>query len=562
MLACLAAPGQIPLVIAVTNGLPRLTFQTQGWTTNRIEFTDQVRGSNTVWQTLTDVTALGANTFEDASSNALRARFYRVILTNPPPEVTLTATSSAPASVELAADIIANYYNISNVLFYTGSNKLAQVASAPYTYTWPYVLPGNYDITVAVFYNDGNAVTSTVPIEVPNLLPTVELTTPADGTNFSAGDTINLSASITTNWYTITNVQFWITETIHGSSTSFVAVAQSANSYAYSWTGVAAGDYGLSVVAADDAGNIVTSAVAHVTVNSVSVAPPDGMVSITNGSFVMGYLDGGLTIHTVPVSAFFMDTYPVTYKLWKDVFLWAITNGYTFEINTKLGTPWASGRADDNPVFNVNWFDAVKWCNARSEMDGSLTPCYYTSTNFTHDTVYRTGHADLASSFVIWRTNGFRLPTEAEWEKAARGGVTNSEFPWGLNTVSQSQANYNADITGYGYDLGPTGYNANFSNGSRPYTSPVGYFKPNRYGLHDMAGNVREWVWDWYSSSYYQAPEATKQDPTGPASGTQRIERGGSWDSLAPNLRCGDRSNHNSPANVSNLTGFRCVRPF
>jgi formylglycine-generating enzyme required for sulfatase activity len=147
------------------------------------------------------------------------------------------------------------------------------------------------------------------------------------------------------------------------------------------------------------------------------------------------------------------------------------------------------------------------------------------------------------------------LPTEAEWEKAARGGLSGLRFPWG-DTISESQANYYGDIAVYSYDLGPNGYNALFDTGAYPYTSPVGYFAANGYGLYDMAGNVFEWCWDWYGTPYGQ-PTAT--NPTGPASGGYRVLRGGDWDDDAYSARCASRIS-DYPSNDYDVVGFRCVR--
>ncbi len=101
---------------------------------------------------------------------------------------------------------------------------------------------------------------------------------------------------------------------------------------------------------------------------------------------------------------------------------------------------------------------------------------------------------------VNWNA-GYRLPTESEWEKAARGGISGQRFPDGDN-ISESEANYYGDPAMYSYDLGPVdGFNPGFADGDMPYTSPVGSFAPNGYGLYDMAGNAWEWCWD-YAGTY------------------------------------------------------------
>ena len=282
--------------------------------------------------------------------------------------------------------------------------------------------------------------------------------------------------------------------------------------------------------------------------------PPAGMVIIPAGSFTMGNTFSGegygdeLPLHTVYVSAFYMDRYEVTKALWDEVYNWAITHGYSFDYANS-----GEGKASNHPAQRMTWYDAVKWCNARSEKEGRV-PAYYTSSGQT--TVYRSGQVDVDNSWVNWNS-GYRLPTESEREKAARGGSSGHRFPWSnVDTISHSQANYNADIS-YPYNLSyPAGYHPTFASGGFPYTSPAGYFAPNGYGLYDMDGNVLEWCWDWYG--FYGSVSQT--DPRGPASGPYRRIRGGSWRYSAIECRTAGRG-YSYPYGRSDYCGFRSVRP-
>jgi formylglycine-generating enzyme len=272
---------------------------------------------------------------------------------------------------------------------------------------------------------------------------------------------------------------------------------------------------------------------------------PSGFALIPAGSFTMGDQSSPrvgysveLPVRSVYLSAFYMGTTEVTKAQWDSTYSYAMANGYTFD-NT------GAGKASSHPVQTVSWYDVVKWCNARSQQEG-LQPCYTVG-----GVTYKTGQSVPVCDFT---QNGYRLPTEAEWEKAARGGLSAQNFPWG-NTITHTQANYYS--SSYSYDVSVTrGYHPTYRAGSDPYTSPVGSFSPNGYGLYDMAGNVWEWCWDWYSGSYSGAGTS---DPRGNTSGSNRVLRGGSWSHFADGTRVAYRD-YDYPYDGRDYSGFRLAR--
>jgi len=187
----------------------------------------------------------------------------------------------------------------------------------------------------------------------------------------------------------------------------------------------------------------------------------------------------------------------------------------------------------------VSFYGSAAYANWRSAMQGKPL-CYNTST--------------WSCNYAV---SGYRLPSEAEWEKAARGGAAGHRFPWSdTDTIQHARANYssNANIA---YDTSPTrGYHPAFSD-DYPYVNPVGYFAPNGYGLYDMAGNVWERVNDFFSDTYYST--SPYNNPTGPATGTTIVLRGGSWHASATAARCASRSDGIGPNYRAINLGFRCA---
>ena len=279
---------------------------------------------------------------------------------------------------------------------------------------------------------------------------------------------------------------------------------------------------------------------------------PVDMGFIPAGSFLMGNskdqsegLAAEVPRHPVQVSAFYMDKYLVSKALWDKVYTWGKDHGYDYE-----GTSYGYGKGPNHPVYGLTWWAMLRWCNARSEMEGRV-PAYYTNAEQT--AVYRSGSVNVQNGWVKWNA-GYRLPTEAEWEKSARGGVEGARFPWG-DYITWADANYYSYLESY--DLNPTKGNAPaYDDGHVPYTSPVGTFAPNGYGLYDMVGNMTVWCWDGYGD-YGAAPQT---DPRGQSDATYRVYRGGGWNGTGFNCRTAYRLS--APmGNRDNTTSLRTVLP-
>jgi len=307
-----------------------------------------------------------------------------------------------------------------------------------------------------------------------------------------------------------------------------------------------AADSGVHHVVARRGRESISSNTANVLVVPAGYRPPKGFARIPAGWFVMGRTSGDNAAYdsnappvNVYVSEFYMARDVVTKEQWDEVRTWGLQNGYT---DLSVG----EGKAADHPVHSIVWFMMVKWCNARSEMEG-LTPCYTAG-----GSVLRSGGG---TPVCDWPANGYRLPTEAEWEKAGRGGFTGLRYPWG-DSITHSHANYYSKAS-ISYDISPTrGLHPTYHTGLPPYTAPVGSFAPNGFGLHNMVGNTYEACWDWYSPNTYTDGAI---DPKGAPTGTRRIVRSSHYSVDAVGSRLSYRSAMELTHSADGI-GFRVAR--
>jgi formylglycine-generating enzyme required for sulfatase activity len=235
---------------------------------------------------------------------------------------------------------------------------------------------------------------------------------------------------------------------------------------------------------------------------------PGNMVLVKGGTFMMGSNDGKngeKAVHTVTLNSFYIGKFEVTQAEWCAV----------------MGKNPAAWPGTKSPVESINWYDAVEYCNQRSRKEG-LTPCY-------------TGSGDQIS--CNFEVDGYRLPTEAEWEYACRGGAASGNYKY--------SGSNNLDEVGWYKE------NATFK------TEPVGQKKPNELGIYDMNGNVWEWCWDWFDREYYK--NSAPNNPKGPLSGIRRVIRGCSIDGVKHMMEHTYRGSI-KPNYVARSLGFRVVR--
>jgi len=234
------------------------------------------------------------------------------------------------------------------------------------------------------------------------------------------------------------------------------------------------------------------------------------MIELPGGSFTMGNPKGAVdeTPHQVSVSPFCVDKYKVSQEEYEKV----------------MHENPARWKGKKNPVEQVRWSDAVRYCNARSRLEG-LKPCY-----------------DLKTWECDFAANGYRLPTEAEWEYAARAGTKTKYF--------------------FGQKSTKLKHYAWFKRNARHRARPLGQKLPNPWGLHDVYGDVWEWCHDIYGRDYYQA--SPQKDPRGPEKGDSRVLRGGSWNSsekkCCSTFRYSEDPGYTDPCFGYDIYGFRCVR--
>jgi formylglycine-generating enzyme required for sulfatase activity len=280
-------------------------------------------------------------------------------------------------------------------------------------------------------------------------------------------------------------------------------------------------------------------------VTTVRYPMPDNMVRINGGTFIMGSPTNEPgreknegPQHQVTISSFYIGKYPVTQKEWYDIMGTTIQQRramvFRIDMMSERDLEYTlHGVGDNYPMYYVSWYNAIEYCNRRSQLEG-LTQVY--TIDKSRGDPNRVNNFGDENWIVTWNrnANGYRLPTEAEWEYACRAGTT---------TAYSTGTSINGSTIWYG------------ENNNDRKIHPVGQKLPNQWGLYDMPGNVWEWCWDWYGDYL----SGTQTDPIGPSSGNNRIIRGGGGNNEASTYRSAFRSN-DYPTGSMDAGPIRCIR--
>jgi len=436
-----------------------------------------------------------------------------------------SATFTIGDNITVEVDADDSDGNIFEVRFYFDGVQKDSDQSSPYSYaiSTASFAPGTYTINTIAEDNDGgessNQINVNLTAPVNNPPEITDLTVSA--TSVQQGGTVDLSCSATD---------------IDGDSLTYSWISTGGNLSTTTgsnivWTAPNINDtYTITVTVSDGQDSDTDSKVITVT-DSLEI------VLVQGGTYQMGdhFNEGSIDetpLHSVTVSDFYMGVCEVTQSEW---------------ITYMPAKDWSSyGTGDNYPAYSVCWYEIMVYCNKRSIAEG-FTPCYTINSSTDPDiwgTVPTSSDSTWNAVECNWSVNGYRLPTEAEWEYAARGGShhTDDYRYSGSDTVSTV---------------------AWYTENNNPYGSkPTGTKAPNQLEIYDMTGNLYEWCWDWYESSYYTTCNdlGTVTDPYGPTSGTNRVLRGGGWASSTSTCRVAYRYKYFSPNSTTYDLGFRIVR--
>jgi formylglycine-generating enzyme len=419
--------------------------------------------------------------------------------------------------------------SVSEVKFSIDGIGIGTDYSEPYTFTLSpgSIVPGSHVLTAIATDNDGAVMSTEINFTVLNVDGgIITVTSPGSSDNWLVGTkhdikwTDNIAENVKIDLF-------------KGSEFIKNIVASTQSDGVYNWivtdtlkTGV---DYKVRITSTTDPLVYGDSFSLFKITGGIT---PGEMIFVQGGTFNMGDHritndgDTDLPIHSVTLSDFYICATEVTQKEFKSVY-----GNYPYQDH---------GYGDNYPICAVNSYTAMKYCNKRSIKEG-LTPCYWLG-GLTDPNSWS---GDLNKITCDWNANGYRLPTEAEWEYAARGGINNSD-----NFTYSGSNNINDVAWHYG--------------NSEQISHPVGTKKPNQLGIYDMSGNLQEWCWDWVDYEYYQYcfDLGTVTNPHGPyIVAATRILRGGSWSySSDSDWTVYNRYLYSYPSTNGYFFGFRVVR--